>query len=129
MTKRAIHSDAAPAAHGPYAQALRAGNTLYLSGQIGLDPATGELREGFDAQLEQVFANLAAVAEAGGASLDDAVKFTVFLTDLAHFGAVNEKMAAVLKPPYAARAAVQVAALPKGAVVELDAILVLPDAA
>ena len=99
MTKRAIHSDAAPAALGPYAQAVRAGNTLYLSGQIGLDPGTGELREGFDAQLEQVFENLKAVAEAGGASLDDAVKFTVFLTDLANFGAVNEKMAALLTPP------------------------------
>ncbi|MFZ8889960.1 MAG: Rid family hydrolase, partial [Pseudomonadales bacterium] len=73
MTKRAIHSDAAPAALGPYAQAIRADNTLYLSGQIGLDPATGELREGFDAQLEQVFENLKAVADAGGASLDDAV--------------------------------------------------------
>ena len=117
-----------PAALGPYAQAVRTGTTLYLSGQIGLDPAT-EVREGFGAQLEQVFINLAAVAEAEGASLDDAVKFTVFLTDLANFGAVNEKMAAVLKPPYAARAAVQVAALPKGAVVELDAVLVLPDAA
>ncbi len=100
MAKTAIHSDAAPAALGPYAQAVRAGNTLYLSGQIGLDPQTGELKAGFEAQLDQVFENLTAV----------------------------DKMAALLRPPYAARAAVQVAALPKGAVVELDAILVLDDA-
>ena len=128
MAKTAIHSDAAPAALGPYAQAVRAGNTLYLSGQIGLDPQTGELKAGFEAQLDQVFENLTAVATAPGAPLDDAGKFTVLLTGLAHLGAVNDKMAALLRPPYAARAAVQVAALPKGAVVELDAILVLDDA-
>ncbi len=128
MAKTAIHSDAAPAALGPYAQAVRAGNTLYLSGQMGLYPKTGYLNAGFVATLDLFFKNATAAATAAGATLDDAVKFTVFLTDLAHFGAVNDKMAALLRPPYAARAAVQVAALPKGAVVELDAILVLDDA-
>ena len=125
MTRSAIHTDAAPAAIGTYSQAIRAGDTLYISGQIPLRPDTGDMVDGIDAQIRQVFDNLTAVAAAAGASLDQAVKINVFLVDLAHFASVNEIMAEYLSQPYPARAAVQVAALPRGAEVEADAILVL----
>ncbi|HEX8012670.1 MAG TPA: RidA family protein [Casimicrobiaceae bacterium] len=125
MTKQAIHSSAAPAAIGPYSQAIRAGGTVYLSGQIGLDPATGDLREGIDAQARQVFENLRAVAQAAGGSLDDIVKVTLLLADMADFARVNEIMASFFARPYPARATYQVAALPKGARVEVEAVLVL----
>ena len=125
MSKQPIHTDAAPAAIGPYSQAIRAGDTVYLSGQVGLDPATGNLREGTEAQTRQVFANLKAVAEAAGGSLDDIVKLTVLLADLADFAKMNEIMTANFKPPYPARATYQVAGLPRGARVEVEAVLVL----
>ncbi len=126
MSRIAIHSDAAPAAIGTYSQAIRAGDTLYISGQIPLDPTSGTLVEGgIDAQIRQVFDNLVAVAAAAGGTLNDAVKINVFLVDLAHFGQVNAVMAEYLAEPYPARAAVQVSALPKGADVEADAILAL----
>jgi reactive intermediate/imine deaminase len=124
MPRRAISSDRAPGAIGTYSQAIEVDGTVYLSGQIPLDPdsmtlVTGDIR----AQIRQVFDNLAAVAKAAGAGLDQVVKFNVYLTDLADFGAVNEIMAEYLHEPYPARAAVQVAALPKEARVEVDAIL------
>jgi len=126
VSKQVIHSDAAPAAIGPYSQAIRAGNTVYLSGQIGLDPASGNLREGTDAQARQVFENLRAVATAAGGSLDDVVKVTLLLADMADFARVNDIMASFFAKPYPARATYQVAALPKGARVEVEAVLVLP---
>jgi reactive intermediate/imine deaminase len=125
MTRSIISTRNAPAAIGAYSQAVRAGDTVYVSGQIGLDPATGQLVEGADNQIQRVFDNLKAVAEAAGGSLDDVVKLTVYLTDLAHFARVNEIMAGYFDPPYPARAAVGVAALPRGALIEADAILVL----
>jgi reactive intermediate/imine deaminase len=125
-TKRiAIHSPGAPAAIGPYSQAIRAGDTVYLSGQIGLDPATGSLVEGIDAQAHRVFRNLRAVAEAAGGTLDHAVKLTLLLADLGHFAEVNEIMKGYFNEPYPARATYQVAALPRGALIEVEAILVL----
>ncbi len=124
--KQIIHSNDAPQAIGTYSQAVRAGATVYLSGQIGLDPVTMQLREGIDAQTQQVFRNLRAVAAAAGATLDDAVKVTVFLTDLANFAKVNQAMAEYFREPYPARAAVGVAALPRGALVEIEAVLVAP---
>jgi reactive intermediate/imine deaminase len=126
MPKLPINSTQAPAAIGPYSQAIRAGDTVYLSGQIPLDPQSGEVIEGdFAALTRRVFDNLAAVARAAGGSLDDVVKLNVFLTDLGHFATVNEIMAQYFNEPYPARAAVQVAALPKGVPVEMDAIMVL----
>ena len=126
MGFRRIHTDAAPGAVGTYSQAVRSGNTVYLSGQIPLHPQTMELVEGdIDAQIRQVFDNLAAVARAAGGGLGDIVKLTVYLTDLGHFGRVNEITAHYFKAPYPARAAVGVAALPKAAAVEMDAILVV----
>lgn len=125
MTKRIISTDRAPAAIGTYSQAIGSGNTVYLSGQIGLDPASMQLVEGIDAQIRRVFANLAAVAEAAGGSLADVVKLNVFLTDLGHFTKVNEIMAEYFTQPYPARAAVGVASLPRGALVEADAVMVL----
>ena len=125
MSRITVNTDGAPAAIGTYSQAVRAGKTVYLSGQIGLDPATGSLVEGSEAQIRRVFANLKAVAEAAGGSLADAVKLNVYLTDLAHFAKVNEIMATYFAKPYPARAAVGVAALPRGALVEADAVLVL----
>jgi len=126
-TKRiAIHSSGAPAAIGPYSQAIQAGNTVYLSGQIGLDPTSGNLVEGLEAQAHRVFANLRAVAEAAGGTLDHAVKLTLLLADLAHFAQVNEIMKAYFHEPYPARATYQVAALPRGGLIEVEAILVLP---
>jgi reactive intermediate/imine deaminase len=124
MSRRTIATEEAPAAIGTYSQAVAAGGTVWLSGQIPLDPETMELVEGgFEAEVRQVFRNLAAVGTAAGASLDDAVKLTVYLTDLGDFATVNRVMEEVLRPPYPARATVQVAALPKGARVEVDAVL------
>ena len=125
MSKTVISTPHAPGAIGTYSQALRCGNTIYLSGQIGLDPASMQLVEGIDAQVKRVFENLQAVAAAAGASLDAAAKVTIYLTDLAHFVKVNETMAAYFKQPYPARAAIGVAALPRGALIEADAILVI----
>jgi reactive intermediate/imine deaminase len=126
MAKEPIHTPKAPAAIGPYSQAIRAGNTVYLSGQIPLNPATMELVKGdIRAQVRQVFDNLVAVAEASGGSLADAVRLTVYLTDLANFSVVNEIMTEYCKEPYPARAAIGVAQLPRGAAVEVDGILVL----
>jgi reactive intermediate/imine deaminase len=126
MAKDPIHTANAPAAIGPYSQAIRAGNTVYLSGQIPLDPKTMEIVQGdVRAQIRQVFENLSAVAEAAGGSLANAVRLTVYLTDLAHFPLVNEIMAEYCKEPYPARAAIGVAQLPRGAAVEVDGILVL----
>ncbi len=127
MTNRTIiATDSAPGAIGTYNQAIRSGNTVYMSGQIPLDPSTMELIEGdFRARAVQVFKNLEAVASAAGGSLSQAVKINVFLTDLANFATVNEVMTEMLSEPYPARAAVQVAALPKGTDIEADAILVL----
>ena len=128
MSRTALSTAAAPAAIGAYSQAIRAGNTVYLSGQIPLDPATMNLVSGdIGPQIAQVFANLSAVAAAAGTTLDAAVKLTVYLTDLGHFPLVNEAMARVFNEPYPARATVQVSALPKGALVEVDAVLVLPE--
>ena len=128
MTKQAIQTPDAPQAIGTYSQAIRAGGTVYLSGQIGLDPATMQVVEGIEAQIHRVFRNLQAVATMADASLDDAVKLTVFLTDLAHFARLNEIMAQYLKPPYPARSAVGVSQLPRGALVEIEAILVRSEA-
>lgn len=126
MSREAVHSEAAPAAIGTYSQAIRANDTLYISGQLPMDPATGELVQGeIEVHIRQVFTNLSAIAEAAGARLNDAVKINVYLTDLGHFAAVNEIMAEYLQAPYPARAAVQVAALPRGAAVEADAIIAL----
>jgi reactive intermediate/imine deaminase len=122
MTK-AIQSKGAPAAIGTYSQGVRAGESVYLSGQIGLDPETMQMAEGIEAQTHRVFRNLAAVAAAAGLGLEDAVRMTVYLTDLAHFARVNEIMAQYVREPYPARAAVGVAGLPRGALVEIDAIL------
>lgn len=121
--KTPIHTGAAPAAIGAYSQAVRAGDAVWLSGQIGLDPQTMQLAEGIEAQIHRVFANLAAVAQAAGLGLGHAVRMTVYLTDLAHFARVNEIMAQYVPQPYPARAAVGVASLPRGALVEIDAIL------
>ena len=126
MPLEAIASDRAPAAIGPYSQAIRAGSTVYLSGQIPLDPATGELVAGdIEAQAVRVFENLKAVAEAAGGSLRQAVKVTIYLVDLAHFATVNTIMARYFDQPYPARATIGVAALPRGSAVEADAVLVL----
>ena len=125
MTRSTISTLDAPAAIGTYSQAVRAGDTLYLSGQIGLDPATGQLVDGIENQIHRVFGNLKAVAKAGGGSLADTAKLTIYLTDLSHFARVNEIMARYFDKPYPARAAVGVVALPRGALVEADAILAL----
>lgn len=126
MPKQQITTTQAPAAIGTYSQAIRHGNTVYLSGQIPLSPPTMELVSGdMRAQIEQVFANLQAVAAAAGGSLRDAVKLNVYLVDLGHFALVNEVMARHCAEPYPARAAIGVAALPRGAQVEIDAVLML----
>ena len=125
MSKEAIHTSKAPTALGPYSQAIRAGYSVYLSGQIGIDPPTGNLVEGIEAQTRQVFANLRAVAEAAGGSLDDVVKLTVLLVDLADFAKVNDIMASTFGAPYPARATYQVTALPKGALIEVEGMLEL----
>lgn len=126
MVKRAIHTKDAPEAIGTYSQAIRAGDTIYLSGQIPLDPKSMQLVTGDTrAEIKRVFDNLAAVAAAAGGSLANAVKLTVYLTDLKNFALVNEVMAEYFKEPYPARAAIGVAALPRGAAVEVDAVLVV----
>jgi reactive intermediate/imine deaminase len=126
MNKDIIATPDAPAAIGPYSQAVRTGLVVFLSGQIGLDPATTELvGDDFETQVRQAFRNLAAVAKASGGSLAHAVKFTLFLTDLAKFAKVNEIMAEVVPQPYPARSTVGVASLPKGAQFEVEAVLVL----
>lgn len=125
MPRQAIHSDSAPKAIGPYSQAVRSGNTLYLSGQIPLDPATGELVAGdVTAQASRVFENLKAVLAAGGAGFDDVVRVAIYMPDLGNFGAVNEVMKQYFREPYPARSTVGVAALPRGAAVEVDVIAV-----
>lgn len=126
MTREIIQTGRAPEAIGTYSQAVKAGNTVYMSGQIPLDPQTMELVKGdMAAEIQRVFDNLAALAGAAGGTLADIVKLNIFLTDLGHFTLVNEIMAERFSPPYPARAAVGVAALPKGARVEMDAVLVL----
>lgn len=126
MTRSVIQTDDAPRAIGTYSQAVRVGDTVYLSGQIPLDPASMELVEGdMEAMIVRVFDNLQAVATAAGGSLADVVKLNVFLTDLSHFALVNEVMARYFNEPYPARAAIGVASLPKGTAVEMDAIMVL----
>ena len=126
MTKQTIHTDLAPAAVGTYSQAVKVGNFVFLSGQIPLVPETMDVVDGdFTARARQVFENLKAVAEEAGGSLNDAVKLTIFLTDLDNFAAVNKVMAEYCDEPYPARAAVQVSALPKGVDVEADAILAI----
>jgi reactive intermediate/imine deaminase len=124
IMKLLVESKDAPQAIGAYSQAIQAGNTVYLSGQIGLDPETMQMAEDIDAQIRRVFLNLQAVAEAAGGGLDNIVKLTVYLTDLAYFPRVNEIMAGFFKQPYPARATVGVVALPRNALVEIDAILV-----
>src|SRR5678815_4835198 len=129
MTKDAIQSNDAPAAIGPYSQAIRAGQTLYLSGQIPLDPATMSIVEGgIEAQAHQVFRNLRAVMAAAGGSMDDMVKVSILMTNLADFAKVNDIMAAYFAKPYPARATYQVAALPRGAMIEIEGTAVLPGA-
>ena len=123
MKKQIIQTADAPQAIGTYSQAVRVGNAVYLSGQIGLDPVNMQMVEGIEKQVHRVFANLAAVAEAAGGSLADVVKLNIFLTDLAHFALVNSIMAEYFVQPYPARAAVGVASLPKDALVEADAIM------
>lgn len=126
MSRQTIHTDNAPQAIGPYSQAVRAGDTVYLSGQIPLDPATMQLVSGdIEAEIHQVFKNLKAVAEAAGGSLAKAVKVNVFLTDLANFVKVNEIMATYCTQPFPARAAVGVSQLPRGARVEIECVLYL----
>jgi len=124
MSRQTIQTDHAPAAVGPYAQAVLHGNLAFLSGQVALDPATGKLVDGgIAAQTRQVFRNLQAVCEAAGGDLDGLLKLTIYLTDLTHFATVNEIMAATFSKPYPARATIGVAALPLGAEVEVEAVL------
>ena len=125
MSRSIIQTSDAPAAIGTYSQAVRVGNTVYLSGQIGLEPVSMQLVDGVDAQIHQVFRNLRAVALAAGGDLNAIVKLNIFLTDLIFFGRVNEIMAEYFSAPYPARAAVGVASLPRGAMVEADAIMVI----
>ena len=125
MSRQVIHTENAPAAIGTYSQAILVGNTLYLSGQIGLDPYSMELVEGFEAQVRRVFDNLKAVCEAAGGSLADIAKLNIFLIDLSHFQLVNQIMGEYFAQPYPARAALGVASLPKGALVEMDGVVII----
>jgi reactive intermediate/imine deaminase len=126
MQRQIIQTDAAPKAIGPYSQAVRVGDTVYVSGQIPLDPATGALVSGdIEAEIRRVLENLQAIVQAAGGSLRQVVKVTVFLTDLAHFAAVNQLMATYFSEPYPARAAIGVAALPRGARIEMECVLSL----
>jgi reactive intermediate/imine deaminase len=125
MNKKIITTTHAPAAIGTYSQAVKIGNTVYLSGQIGLDPANMQMVEGIEAQVHRVFSNLKAVTEAAGGSMSDIVKLNIFLTDLANFALVNSVMAEYFSEPYPARAAVGVASLPRGALIEADGVMVL----
>ncbi|GAA4345618.1 RidA family protein [Kangiella taiwanensis] len=127
MTKQVINTEKAPAAIGTYSQAVRAGNTVYLSGQIPLIPETMELVQDFDEQVHQVFKNLTAVCEAAGGSLNHISKLNIFMIDLSHFATVNDIMAQYFEQPYPARAAIGVKELPKGAQIEMDAIMTLED--
>lgn len=126
MSHQVIHTENAPAAIGTYSQAILVGETLYLSGQIGLDPYSMELVEGIEAQIRRVFDNLKAVCEAAGGSLADIAKLNIFLTDLSNFQLVNQIMGEYFAQPYPARAALGVASLPKGALVEMDGIVIIP---
>jgi reactive intermediate/imine deaminase len=123
MAKQIIHTDGAPQAIGTYSQAVKVNGTVYLSGQIGLDPGTMQMVEGIEQQVHRVFKNLAAVAAAAGGSLADVVKLNIFLTDLSNFALVNTIMAEYFTTPYPARAAVGVASLPRGALVEADGVM------
>lgn len=125
--KQIIQTPDAPAAIGTYSQAVRVNDTVYLSGQIALDPTTMQMAESTEAQIHRVFQNLRAVATAAGGSLDDVVKLNIYLTDLSHFAKVNEIMATYFHQPYPARAAVGVASLPRDAMVEADGVMVLQD--
>ncbi len=125
MKKEAVHTEKAPEAIGTYSQAIRAGGTVYLSGQIGLDPAGMNLVDGIDAQIHQVFRNLSAVASAAGGGFDDIVKLNIYMTDLTQFPRVNEIMAGYFQQPYPARATVGVAALPRNALIEMDAVMIV----
>ena len=125
--KKFIQTPDAPAAIGTYSQAVRVDHTVYLSGQIGLDPTSMQMVDGIDAQIHRVFQNMRAVATAAGGSMDDVVKINIFLTDLAHFARVNEIMATYFHQPYPARAAVGVASLPRGALIEADGVMYLQD--
>jgi reactive intermediate/imine deaminase len=125
--RRVIHTPLAPAAIGTYSQAIQTGNTVYLSGQIGLDPVSMQLVEGIEAQIRRVFDNVKAVCEASGGSLADIAKINIFLIDLANFQLVNQVMHEYFTEPYPARAALGVASLPRGALVEMDGVLVLPE--
>lgn len=127
MNRAIIKTDKAPAAIGTYSQAVKVGSTVYLSGQIALDPVTMQLKSSIEEQIVQVFENLKAVCEASGGGLADIAKLNIFLTDLAHFALVNETMSRYFKEPYPARAAIGVAALPKGAQVEMDGVMELLD--
>jgi reactive intermediate/imine deaminase len=123
MAKQIIHTDGAPQAIGTYSQAVKVNGTVYLSGQIGLDPSTMQMVDGIEQQVHRVFKNLAAVAAAAGGSLSDVVKLNIFLTDLSNFALVNTIMAEYFTTPYPARAAVGVASLPRGALVEADGVM------
>lgn len=125
MAKTIIATDKAPAAIGTYSQAVKAGDTVYLSGQIGLDPASMQMVEGIDAQIVRVFDNLKAVAEAAGGSLGDMVRLGLYLTDLSQFAAVNAVMQEYFSAPFPARSTIEVSGLPKGALFEVDAVMVL----
>lgn len=126
MSKTPIHTASAPQAIGTYSQAVRCGDTVYLAGQIGLDPATMQMTDGIDAQIHRVFKNLQAVAAAADGNVDDFVKVNIYLTDLGHFAKVNEIMATYFQEPYPARAAVGVSSLPRNALVEVDAVMHCP---
>jgi 2-iminobutanoate/2-iminopropanoate deaminase len=130
MTRQAIQTNGAPASLGPYSQAIRSGDTVFCSGQIGLDPSTGELADGVEAQAERALKNLAAVLDAAGLGFDDVVKTTIFLADIGDFAAVNEVYAKHMPDPPPARSTIGVGALPKGALVEIEMIArrPLPDA-
>ncbi|MEJ5034122.1 RidA family protein [Acinetobacter sp. MYb177] len=125
MSRQVIHTENAPAAIGTYSQAILVGNTLYLSGQIGLDPYSMELVEGIEAQIRRVFDNLKAVCEAAGGTLADIAKLNIFLTDLSNFQLVNQIMGEYFAQPYPARAAIGVASLPKNALIEMDGIVII----
>lgn len=124
-TKQIIQTQGAPAAIGTYSQAVKVGNTVYLSGQIGLDPASMQMVEGIEAQVHRVFTNLKAVTEAAGGNMGDIVKLNIFLTDLSHFALVNNIMAEYFSQPYPARAALGVASLPRNALVEADGVMII----
>lgn len=123
LMKQIIRTDAAPAAIGLYSQGTVSGTTLYTSGQIGIDPASGKLADGIEAQARQAFRNVSAIAAAAGGTLDDALKITIFLSDMADFATVNAAMGEFVAPPYPARSCVAAAALPKGALVEVEAVV------